>query len=114
MIDEKKLIEKITTFGERMTKNGMQGDFHSKIIKAITRIIEEQPKVGEWIPVSERLPERQDSKNTFLRMYLVCSERGVVHMGFRDEEGIWRTIHGNRIYNEVAWMPLPEPYKGGE
>jgi len=32
-------------------------------------------------------------------------------MGFRDEDGIWRTIHGNRIYNEIAWMPLPEPYK---
>ena len=47
MIDEKSLVEEITAFGERMTKNGMQGDFHLKIIKAVIDIIAKQPKVDE-------------------------------------------------------------------
>lgn len=141
MIDEKILLEQIKTFkrSQKSTNCDYLTGYISAL-SAVEGMIAEQPKVGEcdrncadcwktklvtappklhadakhgeWIPVSERLPKRQDSNNTFLRMYLVCSKRGVVHMGFRDEDSIWRTVHGNRIYNEVAWMPPPEPYKG--
>lgn len=105
MIDENKLIIEIEKRNTVFTEEQMD---------LLEYLIEKQSKVGEWIPCSERLPQRQDRKNTFLKMYLVQSKRGVIHMGFRDEEGIWRTIHGNRVYNEVAWQPLPEPYKEGD
>ena len=116
----KKMIEELYKVAEQHKKDVVgvgELNIHAMctdVANRLNELIEKQPKVGEWIPVSERLPKRQDSNNTFLRMYLVCSKRGVVHMGFRDEDGIWRTIHGNRIYNETAWMSLPEPYKGGD
>ena len=58
---------------------------------------------GGWIPVSERLPE----KDAF---YLVTEKIGrvrtyVFHKG--NSEEYWKRC-------AVAWMPLPEPYKGGE
>ena len=59
---------------------------------------------GEWIPVSERLPE----ENT--KVYLVCFDDGYISSIMYDR-GKW-LIGGNNI---IAWMPLPEPYKkGGE
>ena len=55
MIDEKKLIAEIRekirpeSFGEQC--NSLD------VIYAMLQLIDEQPKVGEWIPCSERLPE---------------------------------------------------------
>ena len=57
----------------------------------------------EWIPVSERLPE----KNT--KVYLACCDDGYVTSIMYDS-GRW-LINGTNI---IAWMPLPEPYKEKE
>ena len=73
--------------------------------------LEEQPKVGEWIPVFENKPQRQCSDNTIIEFYFVSTKRGNVRLGFRDEDGKWLTEHGNIIPNVIAWMPLPEPYR---
>ena len=47
MIDEKKLIEE---FDKKL--------YAMQIVpmREVIKIIKEQPKIGEWIPVSERLP----------------------------------------------------------
>ena len=55
---------------------------------------------GEWIPVSERLPEKK------VKDYLACCEDGYVATIMYDN-GRW-LINGNNV---IAWMPLPEPYK---
>lgn len=54
----------------------------------------------EWIPVSERLPEKN------VKDYLACCEDGYVATIMYDN-GSW-LINGNNV---IAWMPLPEPYK---
>lgn len=58
-----------------------------------------------WIPVSERLPEKDGE-------YL-CDYNGHIHIG--------QVINKHfRHYGEIAdhliiaWMPMPEPYKGGD
>lgn len=61
MIDEKKLIAEIRekirpeSFGEQC--NSLD------VIYAMLQLIDEQPKVGEWIPCSERLPESWKGEN---------------------------------------------------
>lgn len=116
MIDENSLIEEITAFGERMTKNGMQGDFHLKIIKAVTDIIAKHPKVDKWIPCSERSPE-------IGTCVLVTTESGCVSDDVliydykasyskepcfhRWDEDMWNCY----MPRVIAWMPLPEPYR---
>lgn len=67
---------------------------------------------GEWIPISERLPEV--SQNV-----LATTKWGEVTIAERLNFGPdCRFIHeGNtNAHTEdiVAWQPLPEPYKGGE
>lgn len=116
MIDEKKLIEEIESY---------RGDiFADEIIEAIKH----QPKVGEWIPVSERLPE--DCDNRFYMCIVENHEEDlpmycqyVEDIGF----GFWHDIYDEHTLgfvdsvfetNEelgyekvIAWMPLPDPYR---
>ena len=108
MIDEKKLIEDL----EEQYKNLIPEDDTDfcKIwqIKQDIKIIEAQPQVGEWIPVSERLPETDD-----LMLVSCRTKKGInsVNRAYYSN-GAW---HGSgSMSGVVAWMPLPEPYKGGE
>ena len=81
------------------------------------------PTVGpqKWIPCSERLPEpnRHDALNVDV-YYLAQTEFGDMIVASYNEshEGTkwWELIYSYRIFDDeiVAWMPLPEPYKGGE
>lgn len=81
------------------------------------KTIEEQPRVGEWIPCSERLPEEENI------MYWTTHEDGSVVMhGFTKKNGFifnWEVDDlekRKRQGDVIAWMPLPlpEPYKEGE
>ena len=69
------------------------------------------PSAEKWIPVSEALPKE---KGEYLVSYHPChwstvSEKVVVGMDtFRG-----KTTWAKRKYQKViAWMPLPEPWKG--
>lgn len=78
-------------------------------------IIKKQPKVGEWIPVSERLPEpiNEDSESDYnlFDVYLVS---------VGEESHPIRALWDGRCFCDAmyrmllgvkAWMPLPKPYK---
>ena len=61
---------------------------------------------GNWIPVSKRMPEP--------RIDVWCNSDMGQMVGYYDE--YLETWYG-RDYLELmvtAWMPLPQPYKGGE
>jgi hypothetical protein len=80
-----------------------------------------QAKTGEWIPTSERLPKAEDMYQPPERRYLCQLEaygerkfcvlsrlKGAVSP-FWDWYGV--AVHDCEV---TAWMPLPEPYKGGD
>lgn len=54
-----------------------------------------------WIPVTERLPERNG-------YYLVTGRQGAVNKRLY-QDGYW---YGN--WTVFAWMPLPKPWEGGK
>lgn len=91
MIDEKKLIDNLIIRRERLRSiiiaihhnNTSYADTIINEINNIIDIIDAQPKVGEWIPCSERLPE--------------------------DGATVLATVSDDKI---LAWQPLPEPWKG--
>lgn len=73
----------------------------------VVDMIESRPTadVPQWIPCSERLPYSQED--------VLCDDDGRVTIGYyTDEEVGWHDTHSYRIY-PTAWMPLPEPWKGG-
>lgn len=65
----------------------------------IDEVLSEMPAEPRWIPVTERLPEEHEE---------VLTSDSVFGITFDSlHNGKWRK-------HPVAWMPLPEPYKGGE
>ena len=72
------------------------------IISALQNIIEELPSAQQWIPMSERPPEKPG------RYFVTNCE-------FEVDWNIW--VNGEWLFQNdapIAWMNLPEPYEGGE
>ena len=135
MIDEKKLIEERP---EWLNPNCVGEEEYNKGWNACNiywcNTIERQPKVGEWIPVSERLPKELVAVNvTWINR---CPENYYTHIkdkSFTDTailyQGEWywwdstiidylsecgTCVSGvvDKSIDILAWQPLPEPYKG--
>ena len=66
--------------------------------------LDDAPTVFHWIPVTERLPEKFG--------YCIVSGGNSVWFA-RFENGDFNGILSGRALDSViAWMPLPEPWKG--
>lgn len=121
MIDENKLKYDLMakTHKERFNdyKTGAKGIYY--LSDDINECIDNQPKIGGWIPCSERLPEEE-------RFYIVtykfddeknykCHE---LYYGVADGENdaSWYIDDDcERLYKPftvIAWQPLPEAYHG--
>lgn len=116
MIDEKKLINELKKIFESDEENinCTLSDFAYHVFDCI----EEQQKVGEWIPVSERLPNKEE--------YLKDDGRFMLDDGNRRYQGLFDIYDGKFKFTKhisglnyelfedncvVAWQPLPEPYR---
>lgn len=132
-IDEKKLIEDVWKHSNNITSEWETA--------GILNLINKQPKVGEWIPVSKRLPESKDKyawfkcNVTIMRShwptssYDVCDspydEFFVTEAMYDTCQKIWHIgdteclnalidIEDSPLNGDyvIAWQDLPEPYKG--
>lgn len=105
MIDENILVNTLVK-----SKNYLCG-CNQDIIDKVIEVIKMQPKVNEWIPIEERLPEE---KGLYLVAYHPCYWDNVkedVLVGIDNFTG--KTSWSRRKYQRViAWQSLPEPYKG--
>lgn len=97
MIDEKRLLEVLE-------KNfyGIGG------VEVLKQIINEQPKVGEWIPAEDRLP-----KNGGAYLITAINDCGGVYMdvSYYDSQYKIFCCDGTDDDNAIAWMDLPKPYE---
>lgn len=94
MIDEKKFMQFMTSLEEAGAEHVSFDD--------LRKFIDEFPKVGDWIPCKDRLPEENQN-------VIACFAHGTVtELCFWDGK-----FNGIYSYDEkviVAWQPLPEAY----
>lgn len=106
MIDEKELISHIEKqykeWGEEYDAGQILGD------------IEDFPKINEWIPCNERLPEEKKFYEENMRspacLVTVLSDDELMIDIDRTVNGVWML---EEIFDKpkiIAWQPLPEPY----
>jgi len=119
-----KLIDDRMCFGR-----GKWSEHHRPVIdeywqagEMAIKALEAEP---QWIPVTERLPKEKDagilkklgtSKRSeyVLATVEVKGERMTVTACTYDGKWDWNMKYAFPDYKIVAWMPLPEPYNGGE
>ena len=80
------------------------GAWAKEITDSFCKDIDEQPTVEaepRWIPCSERLPEERG-------FYLTTTKDKAVYCDH------WNEDNFDRTEMVIAWMPLPEPYRGGD
>lgn len=94
MIDEKKLIDELK-------QSGMIAD--NEYGNAMVNMIESQPKIGEWIPCSERLPEENEE-------VICCFKSGIVKSLVLFNCKFHGKVYAYEKTDIIAWQPLPEAY----
>lgn len=91
---------------DRLLKH-LEWGWSEETVEAIKMGIHALEKI-KWIPCNERMP-----KGTVI----CCDDRGEMLVGLlcKDEAGyVAYDDDGQKMYNCVAWMPLPEPYRGNK
>lgn len=70
---------------------------------------------GEWIPCSERLPSEKDYIGDVV---IWCTDKSIVGVGwYYESTKSWATIDDtfpSILGKVIAWMPLPNPWKGAD
>lgn len=106
LIDADALTEKC---GDWYVEEGTEEGF----IGTLEQLLSGQPEINcseipnNWIPCRERLPEEGKVVLTQAKF----KDDVKMAVSSRIDYNYW-TTWGTRDINIIAWMPLPEPYKG--
>lgn len=106
LISRKAVIEGIDYFISHTRVDSDENYAYVQCKKFIEKLLSAQ----QWIPVEERLPESRKS-------VLIYTSRNLMAVGFIDKRKNWYVEDGDWYCTDltvepIAWMPLPEPYKG--
>ena len=147
MIDEKKLMKKLRKYEEvwRHDYETDREDGDTEIYTAdhvanayekVIEIVEDMPKVGNWIPCSEKLPDDLETVTVTwvnrepMGYYEDIKDKPFVDAAMRFkgkwywwsatledyllEYGEWEVDSVDDAIEITAWQPLPEPWEGEE
>ena len=104
MLTNKEAVEQL--------RNLKKENFYPSTIIALDMAIDALQQTA-WIPVEERLPNGQE--NVIVTIY---DDHGDTPWEYTTNawhiDGVWIADNDIVCGSVLAWMPLPEPYKGGE
>ena len=98
LIDADKLIARLNY----CVKEGLG----ETIAHTFRHMIEDAPTENEWIPVSERLPKKDGWYLVTIRGYDTVTDVSL----YSADGSAWSDVSTKQ--KAIAWMPLPEPYRG--
>ena len=111
MIDEKSLINKLNIVKNGfINKDKLDSVKLAYVIEKIIELLKSEPKVGEWIPVEDRLPEDNQT-------VLTCKNKQISILIWKAEKRRWLEPKGNWWWSYCMvekWQPLSEPYEEKE
>ena len=119
MIDEKKLIDEIEEYIKEYSdvdENGYHNLKWCAMMEALDTITR-QPKVGEWIPCSERLPKK-GGKDIWYLVNVKDGRKPYEILNYHTEYKMFCDIERDRFLGDhirgtaYMWQPLPEPWRG--
>ena len=113
LISRKKALQDAQTIRRnlQMLDNTQTADKMLHGLRLLESVIEKLPPEPRWIPCSERLPGKDGS------FYVLCCDKyGEIMIGYVFECDDGETPYSAEseheyMYDCVAWMPLPEPWK---
>lgn len=115
MIDEKNLIEKLEMlrfFNQRAERELWQDkqkavqDIDIENADEILSFAIESLRKREWVPCSERLPEKPEFEKGYIIQSEIIEEPYSAYWNGKK----WTDVDNRELSDIVAWMSLPEPY----
>ena len=129
MLTNKEIIKWLQSLKSEIGKQSNQNLWHyEEALDMIIKALQED----EWIPVSERLPSAEDCPMDCMVTRKSKYVGNYVDMAVAEANGTWTHedwdaivlgdvesgrktgLISTRDDEIIAWMPLPEPYKGGD
>ena len=108
MIDERELIGELDAWWETLSpRTETRDSIICDVIESVIEKINNAEKVGEWIPTTERLPEKKGSY-LFTTTGYDCARVLILSFDPDDELAVEIARTGVDL---AAWQPLPEPYR---
>lgn len=114
---ERSFDEMIAYFNCRVADMDISQDCKMELLGMVTALgYKHEKSAQQWIPCSERLPEEDGQ-------YLIMVKYKHVNDSYEDVyaehgewfDGRWDMFcfgHCGEVEDIIAWMPLPEPWKG--
>lgn len=107
LIDKQAAIQTVLDFIVEYLGGAFDEDFQKKLMERMNDLPSTKSE-RQWIPCSKRLPEKIEKD------YWVCTDFGYQcpckWRKYPSKRGDFWTWHLHA--HIVAWMPLPEPYRG--
>lgn len=102
---ERSFDEMIAFFNSKVADMDISQDCKMELLGMVTALgYKHEKSVPQWIPCSERLPDKPD-------VYLISSEGISVTVAFF-ADGKWTTPTYLPLIGVDAWKPLDEPWRG--
>lgn len=111
---ERSFDEMVAYFNHRVSEMDIAQDYKMELLGMVTALGYKHEKTAQhWIPCSVKYPESDErvlvtSGGYDYYVWDCMSNRGDDYF-WEDEEGLY-----HNKYEVVAWMPLPEPWRGDE
>lgn len=99
---------------DRADYTGLAVEDVKKVTDEVVKELKQLPSVQEqrWIPVTERLPNGQEEVIVSCHDTSGDGSFDYTSSGWTTTDGEYWIVDNEINHFVVAWMPLPEPYKG--
>lgn len=115
-VSRQAVLDGLASIAKAKAKSDAQKSLMGRVMFFVEQLppVTPQHKMGRWIPVSESLPEENESVMASTELGVFPETRYSKKYGwewaYEAGENYWRALG----YKVTAWMPLPEPYKPQE